>query len=73
MAEHTIIIRHEPFGTGFDVTIEPPLEGESFDRELPTHKEAFGFAGGLRMVRGWPVLDLASDVAREDLARGRRK
>lgn len=59
MADHRSVIRRAD--DGFTVTIEPALEGESFDGAYPSHKAAFGYAIGLRMVRGWPVVDLATD------------
>jgi hypothetical protein len=60
VSPHRIIIRGEPFGQGFDVTVEPTLEGQSFDREYPTHKETRGYAGGLHILRGWRIVDESS-------------
>ena len=61
MHSHRIIIRAEAFGPNIDVIIEPPLpDGESFDRDFPTVKGARGYAGGIRMVRGFPIIDLLS-------------
>jgi hypothetical protein len=63
MSEPRIYLRPEPFGVGFDVTIEPPLaDGRKFDRELATYREARGYAGGLRMSLGLPVVDEAEPV-----------
>lgn len=56
-ASHTIYIRHEPFGCGFDVTVEPPVDGFNFDRECPDHKFARTYANGIKLHRGWPVID----------------
>jgi hypothetical protein len=72
MSEHRSLIRSAPAG-GFTVTIEPPLESENFDGAYPTHKAAFGYAIGLRMVRGWPVVDLASDAHLLDILTGGAK
>lgn len=71
MADHRSFIRRSD--AGFTVTVEPPLEGESFDGEYPTHKAAFGYAIGLRMVRGWAVVDLASDAHLLDTLKGGAK
>ena len=58
---HIVVIRAEAFGVGYDVVIEPPVEGESFDREFPTFKGARGYARGLRLFRGWPIRDLTGE------------
>lgn len=58
---HTIVIKPEPFGGGYDVTIEPRPDGESFDREYPTFAGARGYARGLRLHRGWPIRDLTGE------------
>lgn len=58
MAEARIIeITNEPFNHGFDVKVVPPVEGESLDAEFPTHRQARGWASGLRMTRGWRIID----------------
>lgn len=56
-------IRVTPIPGGrFDVeVIPPPAEGASFDQTFPTYKAARGYAGGLRLVTGWPLIDLAED------------
>ena len=65
-AAHRILIRREAFGSNFDVVIEPPLpDGESFDKDFPTRKAARGYAGGIKMTRGYPIFDLASEEAGE--------
>ncbi len=56
-ADRVIEITPEPFGTGFDVKVQPPLETESLDREYRDYKEARGWAGGLRLARGWRIVD----------------
>jgi hypothetical protein len=58
MAEHTIVISADPFGYGFDVEIIPPPEGVGHDREFSRHRDAFGYASGLRLASGWPIRDL---------------
>ncbi|MHA6768095.1 hypothetical protein [Sphingobium ummariense] len=58
MAEARIIeISPEPFGAGFDVKVIPPVDGEPLDAEFPTHKQARGWASGLRLARGWRIID----------------
>jgi hypothetical protein len=52
---HQIIIR--PFGSGFVVTIEPPIGGEDLNGTFDAYKNARGWAGGLRMTRGWRIVD----------------
>jgi len=57
MAEHQHRIILKRAGDRFAVVIEPPLSGESFDTQRTTYKEARGFAGGVRLSRGWPIDD----------------
>lgn len=58
MADERIIeITHEPFNHGFDVKVIPPVEGEPLDAEFLTHKQARGWASGLRLTRGWRIVD----------------
>ena len=58
MAEDSkIYIRPEAFGAGFDVTAEPPIEGHPLDKEYPDLKHARGYASGLKMTLGFPVVD----------------
>lgn len=64
---HRIIIRPEAFGPNIDVVIDPPLSGdESLDRDVPIHKAACGYAGGIRMTRGLPIIDLISGEAYDE-------
>ncbi len=65
-----IIIRPEMWGDRIDVVIEPPLVGESFDKDFATHHEARGYAGGIKLTRGFPIVDMASDIALRDLLDG---
>ena len=54
MSEHTVHITRD--GGAFLVAIVPPSEDyppQVFDN----HKTARGFAGGIRMTRGWPISD----------------
>jgi hypothetical protein len=60
---YTIVISADPFGYGFGVEIIPPPEGIGHDREFRTHKDAYGYASGLRLVTGWVVRDLCDDGA----------
>ncbi len=54
---HTIYIRLEPFGVGYDVTVDPPVPGFAFDAEYPTYREARTYARGIRLHRGFPIVD----------------
>lgn len=62
--DHTIRIAPEPFGCGFDVTVEPVPTGVGHDRELPTYAEAKAYAERLSAAMGWPVLDQVGSDAR---------
>lgn len=63
MAEPAIFIRAVPFGSGFDVSVEPaPADGIERNREFATIKEARGYASGLRLIHRWPILDQAEGV-----------
>ena len=53
--EHTIVIRPEAFGAGFDIVVEPAVPWTSFDRERPTFKAARRYAESLRTVHGWRI------------------
>ena len=55
--DRRIIIRPEAFGAGFDVTVVPPIEGHPLDKEFDNHRAAYGYASGLRMTLGFPVID----------------
>lgn len=57
MSERIIEITYEPFGAGFDVRVKPPVEGEHLDAEFQTHRKARGWASGLRLTRGWRIVD----------------
>jgi hypothetical protein len=59
VTDHRIILKR--VGDRFAVRVEPPLESESFDTDRDTYKQARGFAGGLRLSRGWPIDDHAAD------------
>lgn len=41
----------------FRVAVVPRLDGEPAPSVFATHREAKGFAGGIRLVRGWPIED----------------
>ena len=56
-AERYIEITAEAFGCGFDVRVIPPVDDEHLDAEFPDHKRARGWASGLRMTRGWRIVD----------------
>ncbi|NIJ32790.1 hypothetical protein [Sphingomonas oligoaromativorans] len=57
MAEPQIIIRREPFGIGFDITVEPKPAWTSFNCERPTLHAARRYAEGLHTVHGWRIRD----------------
>ena len=64
MSEHRITINHGVDGVGFVVEVLPPPAGVGHDRKLATHKEAYGYASGLRMCMGWPLVDLTAESGR---------
>lgn len=49
--------------TGFRVQVQPPVEGEDLDADLPDYRRARGWAGGLRFTRGWRITDLTGERA----------
>lgn len=55
--ERTILILKEPFGAGFDVKVEPPVQGEPLNMEFRDYRQARGWAQGLRTTRGWRIFD----------------
>jgi len=55
MAEPSIYIRRADQG-GFVVTVEP-YQGDAVEHRAERHKDAYGFAAGVRMTRGWPIVD----------------
>lgn len=56
--DHRILINKA--GDRYSVTVDPVPAGESFAAGFDTHKAARGFAGGVRMTRGWPIVDLTT-------------
>jgi hypothetical protein len=42
--------------------VPPPTEGAGFDQAHATYKAARGYAGGLRMVTGWNLVDLCDEA-----------
>jgi hypothetical protein len=63
MADPQILIRHEAFGAGFDITVEPKPAWASFDCERPTHHAARRYAESLRTVHGWRIRDETGEPA----------
>lgn len=53
--ERIIVITPAP--AGFRVQVQPPVEGEDLDTDLPDYRKARGWAGGLRLTRGWKLVD----------------
>jgi len=68
--ERQILISHTG-DAAFRVQVHPPLY-EGLDGTFPTHREARGWASGLRMTRGWRIIDLASDAALSNMLKGDR-
>lgn len=63
----SIRVQLDPFGALFDVEIIPPTsDGPCHDQAFATVRQARGYASGLRMVTGFPVIDLCGgpDVGR---------
>lgn len=51
---HTVHLSRD--GGAYLVAVVPPVD--DYPPQLfPTHKAARGFAGGIRMCRGWPIQD----------------
>lgn len=63
MAEHVIIIRPEPFGVGFDITVEPSPAWGNFNQERPDHRAARRYAESLKVVNGWCIRDEPGEAA----------
>lgn len=61
MPDRKIYIRPEAFGVGFDVLVRPVPEEESWDRGFANYRDARGYAGGIKLVRGWKIVDEAGE------------
>lgn len=61
MTERRIIISALP--EGYRVEVQPPIEGEELDADFPVYRKARGWAGGLRLSRGWRVIDQTLEQA----------
>ncbi|CAN5349962.1 hypothetical protein BH10PSE12_BH10PSE12_18910 [soil metagenome] len=55
MTDRRIIL--DRLGSGFSVRIDPPLEGEDLNGDFDSYRNARGWAGGVRMTRGWLLMD----------------
>ena len=53
--ERRIILTALP--NGYRVQVIPPVEGEDLDADFPLYRKARGWAGGLRLSRGWRLID----------------
>ncbi|QUT05202.1 hypothetical protein KFK14_19725 [Sphingobium phenoxybenzoativorans] len=53
--DHKVVVRR--IGSGFSVRIEPPIEGEDLNGDFDSYKNARGWAGGIRMTRGFRLID----------------
>ena len=51
-------------GDGFVVTVEPAPDGFTPTGPFADHKSARGFAGGLRLVHRWRLVDETGEGAR---------
>jgi hypothetical protein len=60
---HAIIIRPEPFGVGFDITVEPAPTWANFNVERPTIGAARRYACGLATVHKWRIVDQSGEAA----------
>ncbi len=56
---HTVTIA--PAGDGFSVRVAPAPDEETFDRDYPTYPQARGYARGLKLYRGWALVDLTTE------------
>jgi hypothetical protein len=65
---HTVLLRDDSLSGLFHVEIVPPLDAGNFDQSFKTHKQARGYAGGLRLCLGFPLVDKTA----EGLANGAR-
>jgi hypothetical protein len=61
--QHVIVIRHEPFDLGFDITVEPAPNWANFNAERPTITAARRYAESLRTVHGWKIRDQSGEPA----------
>ena len=52
---HTIFIAAGP--DGFAVTVTPPVPGFDFDKTCTYYRCARTFARGIRLHRGFPIID----------------
>lgn len=68
--DRIITISHCP--EGFAVCVTPPVDGDDLDQTFADHRRARGWAGGLRMTRGWRIVDLASDAVIKDMMGGEK-
>lgn len=59
--ERIIVITPAP--TGFRVEVQPPVEGEDLDADFAVYRKARGWAGGLRLTRGWRLIDQTENRA----------
>lgn len=60
MTDHSIVIEAE--ADMIRVTVTPPVEGFDYDDTHPDYRAARGYAGGLRMSCGWPIVDRVGDM-----------
>jgi hypothetical protein len=63
MAEHRIMIQHEPFGAGYEMKVESPVPRANFDVERPTHRDALRYARSLKVVHGWRIDNRRAEMA----------
>lgn len=70
MANPRILIERD--GEGFVVRVDPAPAGPDLSGRYGKHRDAFGFASGLRLAHRWPIVDLASDAHLADILRVRK-
>lgn len=61
MADHSIIIEQD--AGAIRVTVKPPVDGFDYDQPHDDYRSARGYAGGLRMSCGWPIVDRVGDMS----------
>lgn len=62
--QRTILLRPDPEGLGFEVAICPPYVGIGHDRVLPDYRQARGYASGLKLCLGLPLVDRCDEALR---------
>ncbi len=53
--DRSIIVTQD--GGQFHVCVDPAPDGPDLSGAFPTYRKARGFAGGLRLIHRWPIID----------------